>query len=143
VKAYLVGVFDYVFHAESVFLDKKEAMAYVEENNRIPFDGCDKLCIKEVELNPTSYKKIVGIHGYADKDKDIQDLEIKRIESKDMEELKDFAGEKITFRPGKWVEGTTDFDGIADVTPCKDLTKCHEYVKDIIAKHLLRSIMNH
>ena len=54
-----------------------------------------------------------------------------------MEELKDFTGEKITFRPGKWVEGTTDFDGIVDVTPCKDLTKCHEYVKDIVTKKLL------
>ena len=136
-KAYLVGVFDYEFHADSVFLDKKEAMEYVKENNLIPFDGCDKLCIEEVELNPTSYKKIVGIHGYADKDKDIQNFEIKRLESKDLEELKDFTGEKITFRPGKWVEGTIDFDGIVDVTPCKDLMKCDEYIKDIITKKLL------
>ena len=136
-KAYLVGVFDYVFHADSVFLNKKEVMAYVEENNRNPFDGCDKLCIEEVELNPTSYKKIVGIHGYADKDKDIQNLEITRIESKDMEEVKYFTGEKITFYPGKWVEGTIDFDGIVDVTPCKDLTKCDKYIKDIVTKKLL------
>ena len=133
-KAYLVGVFDYVFHAESVFTDKKEAMAYVDEHNKIPFDGCDKLCIEEVELNPTFYKKIVGIHGYVDKDKEIQNFEIHWIEHKDMEELKDFTGEKITFRPGEWVEGTTNFDGIVDVTPCEDLTKCDEYIKDIVLK---------
>ena len=133
-KAYLVGVFDYVFHAESVFTDKKEAMDYVDEHNKIPLDGCDKLCIEEVELNPTFYKKIVGIHGYVDKDKEIQNFEIHWIEHKVMEELKDFTGEKITFRPREWVEGTTNFDGIVDVTPFEDLTKCDEYIKDIVVK---------
>ena len=137
-KAYLVGAFDYEFHADSVFLDKKEAEAYVEENNKIPFDNGGEFRIEEVELNPTSYnRKIVGIHGYAGKDKEIRSLEINRLEREDMEELKDFTGEEITFYGGKWVEYVTSFDGIVDVTPCEDLTKCNEYIKDIITKKLL------
>lgn len=137
-KAYLVGVFDYVFHVDSVFLDKKEAMAYVEENNQIPFDDCDELCIEEVELNPSSYdKKIVRFHGYADKDKEIRDFVINRLDRENMEELKDFTGQEIRFRSAKYADDVTYFSGIIDVTHCSNLSKCDEYIKDIITKKLL------
>ena len=57
-----------------------------------------------------------------------------------MEELKDFTGEEITFNTrelhpiiGK-KSYITDFNGMIDVTSCKDLKKCDEYIKDIVMK---------
>ena len=57
-----------------------------------------------------------------------------------MEELKDFTGEEITFNTrelhpiiGK-KSYVTDFNGMIDVTPCKDRTKCDEYIKEIVMK---------
>ena len=142
-KAYLIVHDSYDYESEygkvevvdSVFLDKEKAEAYVERNNQIPFCANDKFYIDEVEFEPSDYdKQIVEIEGHITKDKKFKCFKIIRIERKDMEELKDFTGEKITFRPEKWVEGVTDFDGIVDVTPCKDLTKCDEYIKDIVMK---------
>ena len=125
---------------DSIFLDKEKAEAYVEKNNQIPFWCYHKFYIKEAELNPTDNdKQIVDIYGYIDKK--IVNFDIYRIERKDLDQLKDFTGDEITFRPGKLREGSAlfeedviNFDGTIDVTPCEDLTKCEEYIKDIVLK---------
>lgn len=125
---------------DSIFLDKEKAEAYVEKYNQIPFWCYHKLHIKEAELNPMDNdKQIVDIHGYISKK--TVDLEIYRIERKDLDQLKDFTGDEIVFHPGKLREGSALFEedvvyfnGMMDVTPCEDLTKCDEYIKDIIVK---------
>lgn len=127
---------------DSVFLDKEKAEAYVEKNNQIPFWCYHEFYIKETEFNPVDNdKQIVDIFGYINKNKKIGDLEIYRIERKDLDKLKDFTGDEITFRSGKLREeygfGTLNldedvvfFNGMIDVTPCKNL----RYIKDIVIK---------
>ena len=143
-KAYLV-VYGYSdgysddYEFDSVFLNKEEAEAYVEENNRIPYDEQDELHIVEVELNAsTPDKKFVIVHGYITEDKEIQALEIGRIDRESLEALKKFTEDDIILRPGKIynVGDVTFFDGRIDVTSCKDLEKCDQYIKDTIMKKL-------
>lgn len=141
-KAYLVvsGYEDeYEYNVDSVFLDRKEAESYVKENNQIPYDKYDVFRIEEVELNPpTIEKKIVVVHGNITKDNEIHDLEIVRIDREILEWLKDFAGDDIDLHSGMYygVVPVIFFDGKIDVTPCKDLSKCHEYIKDVIMEKL-------
>lgn len=86
-------------------------------------------------------RQVVGIQGYITKDKEIMDFNIFRIERKDMEELKDFADDEITFHVRDIGNSllskvyVTDFYGMIDVTLCKDLPKCDEYIKDIVMKN--------
>lgn len=147
-KAYLIVHDSYGYEGEygkyevdSVFLDKEKAEAYVERNNQIPFCGNAEFYIEEVEFEPSDYdKQIVEIEGRITKDKKFEYFSIIRIEREDMEELKDFTGEEITFNTRKLdllmgkATYVTYFDGMIDVTPCKDLKKCDEYIKDIVMK---------
>lgn len=147
-KAYLIVHDSYGYEGEygkvevdSVFLDKEKAEAYVERNNQIPFCGIAEFYIEEVEFEPSDYdKQIVEIEGSITKDKKFEYFAIIRIDREDMEELKDFTGEEITFNTRKVdllmgkATYVTDFDGTIDVTPCKDLKKCDEYIKEIVMK---------
>lgn len=137
-KAYLiVSGYEDGYEIDSVFLDKEKVEAYVAANNQIPFDKYNEFRIEEVELNPSIYKRaVVEIHGYIDKDEDIKDLEIERIDRNSLKLLEHFIDNDISLYSGKLYgeEDVTFFDGMVDVTPCKDLTKCDKYIKDIIAK---------
>ena len=96
-KGYLV-VYGYrdEFIVDSVFLDKEKTEDYVKENNLIPFGTYYALRIEEVEFNPSvNNKKIVEIYGYINKNKEIRDFEIERIDHEGIEQLKDFTGENI------------------------------------------------
>lgn len=140
-KAYLI-IYGYEDETvvDSVFLDKKKAEAYIDANNQIPFGKYDKLRMREIMLNPHVYKKsIVVVHGYIDKNEEIKDLEIERIDRDDLEHLRHFTNDNVYLYAGKLYgeEDVVYFDGMMDVTPCEDLTKCDEYIKDIIAKKLL------
>lgn len=147
-KAYLIVHDSYGYESEygkveidSVFLDKEKAEAYVERNNQIPFCGNAEFYIEEVEFEPSDYdKQIVEIEGRITKDKKFEYFAIIRLEREDMKELKDFTGEEIKFNTrelhpiiGK-KSYVTDFNGMIDVTPCKDRTKCDEYIKEIVMK---------
>ena len=140
-KAYLI-IYGYEdeLAVDSVFLDKKKAEAYIDTNNQIPFDKYDKLRMREIVLNPhVSKKSIVDVHGYINKDEEIKDLEIERIDHDWLEHLRHFTNDDVYLYAGKLYaeEDVVYFDGLIDVTPCKDLTKCDEYIKDNIAKKLL------
>lgn len=140
-KAYLIiyGYEDEIA-VDSVFLDKKKAEAYIDANNQIPFGKYDRLRMREIVLNPHVYKKsIVVVHGYINKNKEIKDLEIERIDRDGLEHLRHFTNDDVYLYAGKLYgeEDVVYFDGMMDVTPCEDLTKCDEYIKDIIAKKLL------
>ena len=137
-KAYLV-IYGYEdeLEVDSVFLDKKKAEAYIASNNQIPFDKYDKLRMREIALNPHVYKKsIVVVHGYINKNEEIKDLKIERIDRDGLEYLKYFTNDNIYLYSGKLYgeEDVVYFDGMIDVTLCKDLTKCDEYIKDIVVK---------
>lgn len=137
-KAYLI-IYGYEDELEidSVFLDEEKAEAYVTSNNQIPFDEYNKLRIEEVELNPRVYKKsIVMTHGYINRNKEIKNLELDRIDRDDLKNLRNFVNNDIYLYPGKLYvkEDVTYFDGMVDVTPCRDLSKCDEYIKDIVTK---------
>ena len=139
-KAYLVvSGYEDEYIVDSVFLDRKEAESYIKENNQIPYDKYDVFRIEEVELNPPSIeKKIVVVHGNITKDNEIQDLEIERIDREGLKHFKDFTGDNIDLYSGMLysIEYVIYFDGMIDVTPCKDLSKCHEYIKDAIMEKL-------
>lgn len=139
-KAYLI-VYGYEdeYEIDSVFLDKEKAKAYVSANNQIPFDKYNAFRIEEVELNPPAHNKpVVEVHGYINRNKEIQDIEIERIDRNGLKLLEHFVNNDIYLYSGKLygVEDVIFFDGMVDVTPCKDLTKCDKYIKDIIAKKL-------
>lgn len=137
-KAYLV-VYGYEdeYEIDSVFLNKEKAEAYVSANNQIPFDKYNAFRIEEVELNPPAHNKpVVEVHGYINKNKEIQDIEIERIDRNGLKLLEHFVNNDIYLYSGKLYgeEDVIFFDGMVDVTPCKDLTKCDKYIKDTIAK---------
>lgn len=139
-KAYLVvSGYEDEYIVDSVFLDMKEAESYIKENNQIPYDKYDIFRIEETELNPSTIeKKIVVVHGHITKDNEIQDLEIERIDREGLKHLKDFTGDDIILYSGTLysIEHVIFFGGIIDVTPCKDLNKCHEYIKDVVMEKL-------
>ena len=139
-KAYLVvSGYDYDFEIDSVFINKEDAQDYIKKNNEIPFDDYYKFRIQEVELNPSdNEKKIVEIHGYANNDNEIRDLEIERIDREGLEQLKDFTGDDIALHLGMLysVEKVIFFDGRIDVTSCKDLGTCNKYIEDTIIEKL-------
>ena len=143
-KAYLIVYGDSdEYEIDSVFIDKAEAEAYVAENNQIPYDMYDKFRIQEIELNPPVRKKwLVEVHGYINKNKEIQDLEIERIDREGLEQLKDFTGETVDLYPGKLygMEDVIFFDGMIDVTSYKDKKprKCEEYIKNIVLEKFNR-----
>lgn len=137
-KGYLV-VYGYrdEFIVDSVFLDKEKTEDYVKENNLIPFGTYYALRIEEVEFNPSvNNKKIVEIYGYINKNKEIRDFEIERIDHEGIEQLKDFTGENIVLHQENIIglEEVTFFGGTIDVTSCKDLQSCDRYIKDIVMK---------
>ena len=139
-KAYLVvSGYEDEYIVDSVFLDRKEAESYIKENNQIPYDKYDVFRIEEVELNPPSIKKkIVVVHGNITKDNEIQDLEIERIDREGLKHFKDFTGDNIDLYSGMLysIGYVIYFDGMIDVTPCTDLSKCHEYIKGVIMEKL-------
>ena len=143
-KAYLV-LYGYCdeFNVDSVFLDKEKAEEYVKKDKRIPYSVCDTFRIEEVELNPSiNDKKIVKIHGYIDKNREILDYMIERIDREDMKQLKDFTGENIVLHQGTVFDNrkiiglkeVTFFDGTIEVTFCKDIQSCDQYIKEIVMK---------
>lgn len=139
-KAYLI-VYGYEdeYEIDSVFLDKEKAEVYVSANTQIPFDKYNAFRIEEVELNPHAHNRpVVEVHGYINKNKEIQGIEIERIDRNGLKLLEHFVDNDIYLYSGKLYgeEDVIFFDGMVDVTPCKDLTKCDKYIKDIIAKKL-------
>ena len=142
-KAYVV-VYGYGddYEFDGVFLSKEEAEAYVKKNNQIPYTADDMLCIKEVELNPSSYaKNIVIVQGYYSvKDKKIGALEIGRVsrESMEAEDLENLNGNDIIVLPENYssIGEVKCFYGRVDVTPCKDPKRCDEYIRDVIMKKI-------
>lgn len=141
-KAFLVvSGYEDEYIVDSVFLDRKEAESYVDSSNQIPYDKYDIFRIEEVELNPPAIeKKIVVVHGDITKDNEIQDLEIERIDREGMKQwhLNDFTGDDIDLYSGMLysIGHVIYFDGKIDVTSCKDLKKCDEYIKDVIMEKL-------
>ena len=141
-KAYVVVYgCDDDYEVDSVFMDKEKAEAYVRENNRIPYEDYDKLHIEEVEINPsTPDKKIVLVNGYATKDKEIRTLEIERIDRESLAAMKDFTKDDVIIYPGKLYTArdghSTLFCGRIDVTSCKDLENCDQYIRAVIMKKL-------
>ena len=137
-KAYLITYgYEDEYGVDSVFLNKEKAEEYVSANNQIPFDKYNKFHIKEVELNPSVCKKsIVTIYGYINKNKKIKELEIDRVDRDDLKNLTNFSDNDILMYPVKLYgeKYVTCFDGMIDVTQCKDMTKCYQYIKDIVMK---------
>ena len=123
-----------------LFSPKQEAPASIGGRT---FTKCDLFRIQEIELNPPIRKKwLIEVHGHINKDKEIQDLEIERIDREGLEQLKDFTGETVYLYPGKLygVEDVIFFDGTIDVTPYKDKNpkKCEAYIKNIVLEKFNR-----
>ena len=98
--------------------------------------------MKEVMINSSLHvykKSIVIVHGYINKSEEIKDLKIERIDRDGLEHLRHFTNDYVYLYAGTLYgeEDVVYFDGMMDVSPCEDLTKCDEYIKDIIAKKLL------
>ena len=67
---------------------------------------------------------------------------IERIDREDMKQLKDFTGENIVLHQGTVFDNrkiiglkeVTFFDGTIEVTFCKDIQSCDQYIKEIVMK---------